>query len=105
MSERLTEIINHADVFIALPGALGTLEEIFTVASWANLNIHQKPIRLFNVNRFFDFLFVFLEDAKRNGFISKSVRDIFLTARTTDDLIDQLLAYKPRIDHILSKLN
>ena len=105
MSERLTEMINHADAFIALPGGLGTLEEIFTIASWANLNIHQKPIGLLNVNGFFDFLFVFLEDAKRNGFISKPVKDIFLTARTADDLIDQLLAYEPKIDPILSKLN
>ena len=105
MSERLTEMINHADAFIPLPGGLGTLEEIFTISSWANLNIHQKPIGLLNVNGFFDFLFVFLEDAKRNGFISKPVRDIFLTARTADDLIDQLLTYEPKINPILSKLD
>ena len=59
MSKRLTEMINHADAFIALLGRLGTLEEILTVVSWANLNIHQKPIGLLNVKRFFDFLFIF----------------------------------------------
>ena len=53
MSERLTEMINHADAFIALLGGLGTLEEILTVVSWANLNIHQKPILLLNVDLFF----------------------------------------------------
>ena len=60
MSERFTEMINHADAFIALPGGLGTLEEILTVVSWANLNIHQKPIGLLNVERFFRFSVYFL---------------------------------------------
>ena len=40
MSERLVKMINRVDTFIALPGGLGTLEEIFIVLSWANLNIH-----------------------------------------------------------------
>ena len=78
MSERLTEMINHADAFIALPGGLGTLEEILTVVSWANLNIHQKPIGLLNVDHFFDFLFIFLFDIKRLGFLTKSPSDIFV---------------------------
>ena len=53
MSERFTEMINHADAFIALPGGLGTLEDIIIVASWANLDIHRKPTGLLNVNHFF----------------------------------------------------
>ena len=61
MSERLTEMINHADAFIALPGGLGTLEEILTVVSWANLNIHQKPIGLLNVDHFSIFCLYFLQ--------------------------------------------
>ena len=105
MSERFTEMINHADAFIALPGGLGTLEDIITVASWANLDIHRKPTGLLNVNHFFDFLLVFLDDAKRLGFLSKSTSDIFLSAEKADDLIDQLLAYEPKIDPILSKLD
>ena len=69
------------------------MEDIITVASWANLDIHRKPTGLLNVNHFFDFLLVFLDDAKRLGFLSKSTSDIFLSAEKTDDLIDQLLAY------------
>ena len=42
----------HVDAFIALPGGLGTLEEIFHIFSWAQLNIHHKPIGLLNVNGF-----------------------------------------------------
>ena len=81
------------------------MEEIFTVISWADLNIHQKLIGLFNVDGFFDFLFVFLENTIRNGFLSKPVKDIIFTARTVNDLIDQLLAFELKINHIFSKLN
>ena len=104
MSERLVEMINRADAFIALPGGLGTLEEIFIVLSWANLNIHQKPIGLFNVEGFYDFLCVFLDDARRNGFVTKPMKEHLFTARTAQDLLDQLLAFEPQVDPILSKL-
>ena len=72
------------------------LEEIFTVASWANLNIHQKPIGILNVDGFFDFLLVFLADANRLGLLSKPAKDIFLVSRKSEELIDQLLAYEPK---------
>ena len=105
MSERLVEMINRADAYIALPGGLGTLEEIFIVLSWANLNIHQKLIGLFNVEGFYDFLCVFLDDARRNGFVTKPMKELLFTARTAPDLIDQILAFEPQIDLILSKIN
>ena len=81
------------------------MEEILTVVSWANLNIHQKPIGLLNVDRFFDFLFIFLADIKRLGFPTKSPSDIFVCSQTADELIDRLQAYEPKIDPILSKLD
>jgi hypothetical protein len=52
MYDRLNAMFNHADAFIALPGGLGTLEEIFYIFSWAQLHIHHKPIGLLNVNGF-----------------------------------------------------
>ena len=61
MSQRLSVMFNHADAFIALPGGLGTLEEIFHISSWAQLNIHQKPIGLLNVNGFYNILLSFLD--------------------------------------------
>ena len=54
MSDRLNAMFNHAEAFIALPGGLGTLEEIFHISSWAQLYIHHKPIDLLNVNGFYD---------------------------------------------------
>ena len=72
--------------------------------SWANLNIHQKPIGLYNVDGFYDFLCVFLEDARRNGFMTKPLKELLFTARTAQDLFDQILAFEPQIDPILSKI-
>jgi len=61
MSDQMTTMFNHADAFIALPGGLGTLEEIFHISSWAQLHIHHKPIGLLNVNSFYDNLLSFLD--------------------------------------------
>ena len=94
MSERLAEMINRADAFIALPGGVGTLEEIFVVMSWANLNIHQKPIGLLNIAGFYDHLFVFLDDTRKNEFISKPMNELLLTAKTATELLDQILAFE-----------
>jgi hypothetical protein len=63
MYDRLNAMFNHADAFIALPGSLGTLEEIFYISSWAQLHIHHKPIGLLNVNGFYDNLLSFLDQA------------------------------------------
>ena len=52
MSDRMNEMFNHPNAFIALPGGLGILEEIFHISSWAQLHIHHKPIGLLNVNGF-----------------------------------------------------
>jgi len=61
MSKRIDTMFDHADAFIALPDDLVTLEEIFHISSWGQLNIHQKPIGLLNVNSFFDNLLSFLD--------------------------------------------
>ena len=54
MFDRLNAMFNHIDAFIALLGDLGTLEEIFYILFWAQLQIHHKPIGLLNVNGFYN---------------------------------------------------
>ena len=83
---------------------MGTFEEILTMLSWANLNIHQKPFGLYNVAGFYDFLCVFLDDAWTNGFVTKPMKELFFTARNAPNLIDQILAFEPQVDPILSKI-
>jgi len=68
----MNTIFNHADTFIALPGGLGTLEEIFHIFSWAQLHIHHKPIGLLNVNGFDDNLLSFLDHAVEQKFLTSS---------------------------------
>ncbi|XVE90830.1 hypothetical protein DITRI_Ditri20bG0107600 [Diplodiscus trichospermus] len=53
MQDRIWKMLDNSDAFIALPGGIGTLEENFQIASWAQLNIHHKPISLLNVDSFF----------------------------------------------------
>jgi len=70
MSEQLNTMFKHVDAFIALPGGLGTLEEIFHISSWAQLHIHHKPIGLLNVNGFYDKLLSFLDQAVEQEFLT-----------------------------------
>jgi hypothetical protein len=72
MSEQLNTMFKHVDAFIALPGGLGTLEEIFHICSWAQLHIHHKPIGLLNVNGFYDKLLSFLDQAVEQEFLTSS---------------------------------
>ncbi|XVE63806.1 hypothetical protein DITRI_Ditri07aG0050000 [Diplodiscus trichospermus] len=74
MHEWLLKMMEFSDVFIALPGGFGTLDELFQIVSWAQLNIHQKPIGVLNVNGFFDGLFSFLDHAVEQKFITQSAR-------------------------------
>jgi uncharacterized protein (TIGR00730 family) len=68
MSDRMNTMFNHVNAFIALPGGLSTLEEIFYISSWAQLHIHHKPIGLLNVNGFYDKLLSFLDHVVEQNF-------------------------------------
>jgi hypothetical protein len=105
MYDRLNAMFNHADAFIALPGGLGTLEEIFHISSWAQLHIHHKPIGLLNVNGFYDNLLSFLDQAMEQEFLTSSARQIIISAATAEQLIDQLQSFIPVIDPSMSRIN
>ncbi|KAK9181075.1 hypothetical protein WN944_024212 [Citrus x changshan-huyou] len=92
MQERITEMLNHADAFIFLPGDLATLEALMTLASWAHLHIHQKPIGLLNVNNFYDGFIAFLNHAIKNYFIPSNVKKNSLFVLTL--LMSYLICYK-----------
>ena len=105
MSDRMNTMFNHVDAFIALPGGLGTLEEIFHIFSQAQLHIHHKPIGLLNVNGFYDKLVSFLDQAVEQEFLTSSARQIIISAATAEQLIDQLQSVIPVIDPYMSRLD
>jgi uncharacterized protein (TIGR00730 family) len=105
MFDRMNAMFNYADAFIALPGGLGTLEEIFHISSWAQLHIHHKPIGLLNVNGFYDNLLSFLDQAVEQEFLTSSARQIIISAATAEQLINQLQSLTPVIDPSMSRIN
>ena len=69
MHERKAMMAERASAFVALPGGLGTFEEILEIATWGQLNQHQKPMMLYNVNGFYDALIAQLDHAVLEGFL------------------------------------
>ena len=69
MHERKALMAERASAFVALPGGLGTFEEILEIATWGQLNQHQKPMMLYNVNGFYDALIAQLDRAVEDGFL------------------------------------
>ena len=69
MHERKALMAERASAFIALPGGLGTFEEILEIATWGQLNQHQKPMMLYNVNGFYNALITQLDHAVQEGFL------------------------------------
>ena len=98
-------MLTKFDAFIALPGGYGTLEEIFQIISWTQLNIHQKLIGLFNINNFFDDLLSFLDHAVEQKFISPLARRLLISASTADELIDKLQAFVYVSDPVMALMN
>lgn len=69
MHQRKAMMAERACAFVALPGGLGTFEEILEIATWGQLNQHQKPMMLYNVNGFYDALITQLDRAVEDGFL------------------------------------
>lgn len=71
MHERKALMADRADAFMAIPGGFGTLDEIFEIITWRQLQFHKKPIVFLNHNHYFDALFEFCAKMKGEGFISE----------------------------------
>ncbi|AKU24817.1 TIGR00730 family Rossman fold protein [Massilia sp. NR 4-1] len=69
MHERKAMMAELSDGFIAMPGGLGTLEELFEMLTWAQIGIHNKPVGLLNMNGYYDRLVDFVEHARSQGFV------------------------------------
>ena len=99
MHERKALMAELADGFIALPGGMGTFEEMFEVLTWAQLGMHRKPCGFLNVAGYYDQLVAFLEHAMAEQFIKAEHRNLVLVEEDAESLLDAFATYQPpRID-------
>ncbi len=94
MHERKALMAEYADAFIALPGGLGTLEELFETLTWAQLGFHEKPIGLLNVDGFYDRLVDFIAHQVREGFVRPEHATLLLNEGQVSALIEQLQCFE-----------
>jgi len=92
MHERKALMAAEADAFVALPGGLGTLEELAEIATWSQLGIHAKPVGVLDVDGFWEPLLGFLDGAADAGFIRPQHRDIILRITAVEEVIPTLSA-------------
>jgi uncharacterized protein (TIGR00730 family) len=92
MHARKTMMADASDAFVALPGGLGTLEEVFEVWTWSQLGIHAKPVGFLDVEGYFAGLFDFLDRSVAEGFVTAPHRALALRAEEPDRLLDRLAA-------------
>jgi uncharacterized protein (TIGR00730 family) len=88
MHERKLLMAELADGFVALPGGLGTLEELFEVYTWTQLGLHAKPLALLNVRGYFDGLVAFLDHAVAERFVTEEHRAMLVVADTPGAVLD-----------------
>ena len=93
MHERKAVMAELADAFVALPGGVGTLEELFEVYTWNQLGLHAKPLGLFNVRGYFDGLARFLDHATAERFVTPQHRAMLLVSEDLDELLDGLAGW------------
>ncbi len=90
MHTRKARMAEQADAFVAMPGGIGTLEELFEVWTWAQLGLHAKPIGLLNVAGFFDHLLAFCDHLVADGFLPADSRNRLMTADSPAGVLDAL---------------
>jgi hypothetical protein len=91
LNERKQLMLDESDVFIALPGGVGTLDEVFTVAASYTIGYHHKRVILYNMKGFWDSTIAMLDDLQQRGMVRGQWRDYICVANSLDD-IGQILA-------------
>lgn len=95
MSERKLKMFDLADVFIALPGGPGTLEEITEMISWARIGQNPNPCIFFNIEGYYNPIKQMYEDMEKNGFLTKKDREKVLFSSSFDEISSFIKDYNP----------
>ena len=92
----LSENLQEADAFIALPGGWGTLEEITEVITLKQLGIHNKPIIFLNTNDFYEYFFLFINNIRKEGFVSKAYDGLYVVVNTVEEAVEYIENYQAK---------
>jgi uncharacterized protein (TIGR00730 family) len=93
MHERKKCMFELADAFVALPGGLGTLEELAEIATWAQIGLHRKPIATLDINGYWSAFHQFLRTAVGNGLMKPENLDLIVNVASVDELLPALRDY------------
>ncbi|MEM9643952.1 MAG: TIGR00730 family Rossman fold protein [Planctomycetota bacterium] len=93
MHERKSIMAELSDGFVAMPGGIGTLEELFEIWTWAQLGFHQKPCGLLNTERYFEPLLQFLDHMVAEQFVTCEHRAMLVAEATPEALLDRFESY------------
>jgi uncharacterized protein (TIGR00730 family) len=98
-------MMQAADAFVSLPGGLGTLDELFEVWTWAQLNQLRKPVAILNTLGFYDHLLAMTKHAGDEGFIRQTILDYLFVEQEPEKLLNRLRQPLPALDTLQQKLN
>jgi uncharacterized protein (TIGR00730 family) len=85
-----------SDAFVALPGGIGTMEELFEVYTWSQLGLHRKPCALLNVEGYYDGIEAFLAHAVAERFLRDEARELLLVESVPSVLLERLRDFEPQ---------
>lgn len=97
MHERKQTMADLSDGFIAIPGGMGTFEELFEALSWAQLGIHKKPIGVLNISNFFDAFITLVQNIVTEGFMNPSNTKLLLVSSDPNELVKKMINYSPPV--------
>lgn len=105
MHERKMMMSSMADGFIALPGGFGTLEELFEILTWAQLQLIKAPVGVLNWHGYYDHLAVQMQRMVKDGLLKKQNLDLLLQSTDATFMLDEMEKYEEPSESFWSKLN
>lgn len=104
MHERKRIMADLSDGFLAMPGGIGTLEELTEIFTWSQLGLHRKPCGLLNVEGYYDYLIRFLDHAVGEGFLRPLQRDALVVGTDPRTMLDEFASYRaPQVGKLIDR--
>jgi len=103
MHARKAKMVALSEGFIALPGGIGTMEELFEIWTWGQLGQHAHPVGLLNTNGYYDHLVAFIDEMTRQGFLRPLHRDALKVSDRIEDLLDAFADFEAPVSDVMLK--